>query len=213
MYNLAPSVLTGTVMFLYQFSTDAIICSSLQFRAYVDMGLEVFLEHPGDILNMIGSIAIFVSVASLTLFAIIVIHMSKDLEDSDFQIKYFMFVDGLNLRTRTRAQFNNIIILRYLMNASVFIWIDSGCIQSQVLLFSSFQFLIFIRDLKPKDNTLGNRVDVFNEMMVYLTIAVQFFMADLSQPTKIQDILGYMYTVIVIFAVIVNLSIAMYQMY
>ena len=103
MYNLSPPVLTGTIMFLYQFSTDAIICSSLQFKAYVEMGFEVFLDNPGDIMNMVGSIAIFVSVTCITLYAIVVIHRADDLEDFDFQIKYFMFVDGLTLKTKTQA--------------------------------------------------------------------------------------------------------------
>lgn len=70
-YNLAPSLLTGTIMFLYKFSSDAIICSLLQFRAYVDLGTERFLENPGDIMDMVCAIAIFVSVACLTLFAMI----------------------------------------------------------------------------------------------------------------------------------------------
>ena len=71
MHNLAPSILTGTIMFLYKFSTDAIICSSLQFKAYMDMGTDVFLEYPGDIMNMASSIAI--SVAAITIYSIIVI--------------------------------------------------------------------------------------------------------------------------------------------
>lgn len=101
------------------------------------MGTEAFLENPGDIMDMVGSIAIFVTVVSLTLFAIITIHKAKDLEDSDFKIKYFMFIEGLNLKTKAQAQYNNIKIVRYLMNASVFIWISDGLIQSQVLLFSA----------------------------------------------------------------------------
>ena len=71
-------------MFLYQFSTDAIICSTLQFRAYADMGMEVFLEHPGDIINMVGSIAISVSMAGVTMFALVAIHRAEDLDDPDF---------------------------------------------------------------------------------------------------------------------------------
>ena len=65
--------------------------------------MEVFLEHPGDIMNMVGSIAIFVSVAGLTIYALVVIQRAKDLENFDFQIKNFMFVDGLDLRTKARA--------------------------------------------------------------------------------------------------------------
>lgn len=67
------------------------------------MGFEVFLHNPGDILNLVGSIAIFLSVTCLTLFAIYVIHKAQDLEDFEFQIKYFMFIDGLTLKTKAQA--------------------------------------------------------------------------------------------------------------
>ena len=71
------------------------------------------------------------------------------------------------------------------MNASIFIWIDSGCIQTQILLFSSLLFLRLLLELKPHDSALGNKVGYFNETAVYLTLCVQFFMCDPSLPTQI----------------------------
>ena len=91
-----------------------------------------------------------------------------------------MFIDGLDLKTKSQAQYNNIIILRYIMNASIFIWIDNGCIQSQILLISSVQFLTLKMKLKPFESALGNQLGIFNDTMVYLTLLVQFLLADSS---------------------------------
>lgn len=66
------------------------------------------------------------------------------------------------------------------MNSSIFIYINSGCIQSQILLFSSLMFLLMTKDLRPLDNALGNLLGLFNEIMVYLTLSAQFLMCDRS---------------------------------
>ena len=134
-------------------------------------------------MNMVGSISITVSVIFLTLGSIAVIHMAEDLDDFDFQLKYFMFINGLDLKTKSKAQYNNIVILRYIMNASIFIWIDNGCIQSQILLISSVQFLTLKMKLMPFESALSNQknqLGIFNDTMVYLTLLVQFLLADSS---------------------------------
>ena len=65
----------------------------------------------------------------------------------------------------------------------------------------------------PFDNALENRLSIFNFVMVYLTLVVQFFLGDSSISKQILDTFGIIYVILVIFALVINFCIAMFQMY
>jgi hypothetical protein len=100
---VAPPMKLAVIQLLYQFTTDAVICSLLQFRAYGELGFAAFSIYPMEFLNLSLSIILITACLGVSIFSIGLIQTTGDLEAKEFQLAYSTFVSGLKVDRKVTA--------------------------------------------------------------------------------------------------------------
>jgi len=118
---LAPPVKSAIQHLLYQFTIDVVICSLLQFSAYGELGFAVFLAKPVERLSLALAILFLVACLGVTAFSLRLVQTSEDMDSKAFQREYSVFVEGLRVDHRLKAQYHNLKIVKKLALATILI--------------------------------------------------------------------------------------------
>ena len=124
-----------------------------------------------------------------------------------------MFVEGLRVDSKLAAQHTNIKILRKIFIAVTLIYVDDGCIQTCILMLLIVFATMLAVHSKPYEEKAENRMDIFNELIVYSTWICQGAMANRALSSTLMALFGELYNYICLGGLFGNFCFAAVQSY
>ena len=128
------------------------------------------MQYPAERANLALAIILSGSCIGITVHSIYLVKTQDDIKTKLFKSRNMTIIEGLDLTSRTKAQFNNVKIIHRMTTALVFVFITQGCIQTQVLVLKTlFYMMRFFRD-PPYEEAFENRTEKFNFLIIYSTL-------------------------------------------
>lgn len=171
--------------------TICAIVASMAFITESTEGISEFFTTPSD---QFHSVLVFVYLLAAVLFPLVgglmILHKFNSLGSKETSKQLRVFIEGNKLDSRLTAMFNLFFLARRFVLSLFLVYLtDHPYFQCVVLVGTSFLNLVYL--VKSKPLITGNRIELFNEMSIY--ICMLLFMCILGQSWIVEaiDMLGW----------------------